>query len=118
MTNSMLPTPRAVLVEAVMPDTGRPEQEVKVPLLGVPSTGVVSVGLVNVLLVNVSVVARPTSVSVEVGNVRVPVLTIELIVGVVNVLFVSVRVLEAVATVTPSMVTIPAPERARVVSLS
>jgi len=44
-----------VLVEDVMPDTGRPVQLVKVPELGVPNTGVVSVGEVNVLLVNVSV---------------------------------------------------------------
>jgi hypothetical protein len=38
-----------------------------------------------VLLVSVSVVALPTKVSVEVGSVNVPVLTIELITGVVNV---------------------------------
>ena len=38
-----------------------------------------------VLLVNVSVVARPTSVSVEVGRVSVPVLTMLLKDGVVNV---------------------------------
>lgn len=48
------------------------------------------VGLANVLLVNVSVVARPTSVSVLVGNVSVPVLTMveklgDVSVGVVNV---------------------------------
>ena len=39
-----------------------------------------------------SVVARPTRVSVEVGNVRVPVLEILDIIGVVSVLFVSVCV--------------------------
>src|SRR6185295_13666686 len=43
----------------------------------------------NVLFVRVSVVARPTSVSVDVGKVRVPVLEIVLIIGVVNVLWVS-----------------------------
>ena len=37
------------------------------------------------LLVSVSVVARPTNVSVEVGNVRVPVLTIDDMLGVVSV---------------------------------
>jgi hypothetical protein len=64
------------------------------------------VGLVNVLFVNVSVVALPTKVSVEVGNVSVPVLTIEAIVGVVSVLFVnvcdpvSVATVESIATVT------------------
>jgi hypothetical protein len=62
------------------------------PLAGVPSAGVVSVGLVSVLLVIVSVVARPTSVSVDVGSVRVPVLLIVLITGAVSVLFVSVSV--------------------------
>lgn len=41
--------------------------------------------MVSVLLVSVSVVARPTKVSVEVGSVSVPVLTIELITGVTNV---------------------------------
>jgi hypothetical protein len=40
----------------------------------------------------VSVVALPISVSVEVGSVRVPVLTIVEITGLVNVLFVSVSV--------------------------
>ena len=39
-----------------------------------------------------SVVARPTKVSVEVGNVNVPVLMIDEIAGVVNVLFVNVSV--------------------------
>jgi len=43
-----------------------------------------------VLLVRVSVVARPTRVSVEIGRVRVPVLTIVEITGLVRVLFVSV----------------------------
>src|SRR6185295_16573669 len=46
----------------------------------------------NVLFVRVSEVARPTSVSVDVGKVRVPVLEIVLIIGVVNVLLVSVCV--------------------------
>ena len=42
------------------------------------------------LFVNVSVVARPTSVSVDVGKVSVPVLTIVPIIGDVNVLLVRV----------------------------
>jgi len=71
-------------------DTGNPVQLVNVPELGVPSTGVVKVGLVSVLLVNVSVVARPTNVSVDVGNVNTPVLLMLLITGNVNVLLVSV----------------------------
>ena len=49
-------------------------------------------GDVNVLFVNVSVVSRPTNVSVEVGNVNVPVLEILEIIGEVNVLFVKVSV--------------------------
>jgi hypothetical protein len=94
---------------------GNPVQLVRVPELGVPRAGVTNVGdvaktkapepvssetavascaevAVNVLLdkfivllVSVSVVALPTKVSVEVGNVSVPVLTIELITGVVKV---------------------------------
>ena len=44
-----------------------------------------TVGLVSVLLVNVSVVARPTNVSVDVGNVNVPVLTMLAMTGVVSV---------------------------------
>jgi hypothetical protein len=63
--------------------------EVRTPTpVGVPSI----IGLVNVLLVSVSVVARPTRVSVDVGKVSVPVLTIEAMFGVVNVLLVSVWV--------------------------
>ena len=46
-----------------------------------------------------SVVALPTKVSVEVGNVNVPVLLIEEIIGVVKVLFVKVCVPVKVATV-------------------
>ena len=76
------------------------------------------VGNVKVLFVNVSVVARPTNVSVEVGSVNVPVLLIVEITGEVSVLLVSVKVLDAVATVTPSMVTVPAAERAIVVSVA
>jgi len=49
-------------------------------------------GLVKVLLVNVSVVARHTTVSVLVGNVRVPVLTMVAMTGAVRVLLVSVSV--------------------------
>lgn len=59
--------------------------------------GVVIVGLVRVLLVSVSVVALPTSVSVEVGSVSVPVFTIVLITGAVRVLSVSVSVHDRVA---------------------
>ena len=43
-----------------------------------------------VLFVNVSVVSLPTNVSVDVGNVNVPVLEIVEITGEVNVLFVNV----------------------------
>jgi hypothetical protein len=88
--NSIVPTPSAVEVEAVMPLTGRPVQFVNVPEDGVPRTGAVSVGLVRVLFVNVSVVARPTKVSVEVGRVKVPVLVIVEITGEVRVLLVNV----------------------------
>jgi hypothetical protein len=96
-------------------EIGSPMQLVKVPELGVPRAGVTNVGEVAktsapepvssdtaaaicaevavnvlldkfiVLLVSVSVVALPTKVSVEVGNVNVPVLTIELITGVASV---------------------------------
>ena len=66
--SSILPTPIAVEVEAVIPLTGNPVQLVNVPELGVPRTGVVSVGLVNVLLVNVSVPAIVARVPV-VGKV-------------------------------------------------
>ena len=45
-----------------------------------------------VLFVNVSVVFFPINVSVDVGNVNVPVFTIVLIIGDVNVLFVNVSV--------------------------
>jgi hypothetical protein len=44
------------------------------------------------LFVRVSVVARPTKVSVELGTVTVPVLTIVEITGLVKVLFVRVSV--------------------------
>ena len=54
---------------------------------------------VIVLLVSVSVVARPTNVSVEVGNVKVPVLTIVAITGAVKVLFVNVSAPARVARV-------------------
>ena len=53
--SSIVPTPRAEVVEAVIPLTGRSVQFVKVPDDGVPRIGVVSVGLVRVLLVRVSV---------------------------------------------------------------
>ncbi len=52
----------------------------------------------KVLLVSVSVVARPTSVSVLVGRVRVPVLTIDEMTGAVSVLLVNVWVPDKVTT--------------------
>ena len=52
-----------------------------------------------VLFVNVSVVSLPTNVSVDVGNVNVPVLEIVEITGDVNVLFVNVWEPVNVATV-------------------
>ena len=73
-------------------ETGRPVQLVRVPEAGVPSAGPVRVGDVRVLFVKVSVVSRPTSVVVAVGNVIVPVFEIEEIIGVVNVLLVKVSV--------------------------
>jgi hypothetical protein len=63
-------------------------------------------GLVKVLFVSVSVVALPTNVSVDVGNVNVPVLEIDAIIGVVKVLLVSVCVPVKVATVL-SMAMVP-----------
>ena len=60
------------------------------------------IGLLSVLLVNVSVVLRPTSVSVEVGKVKVPVLTIDPIRGAVRVLLVRVSVAPSV-TITPEV---------------
>ena len=56
-------------------------------------------GNVNVLLDKVSVVARPTIVSVLVGSVKVPVLTIVPITGLVSVLLVNVSVPSNVASV-------------------
>ena len=50
--------------------SGSPVQLVKVPDEGVPKTGVVSVGDVRVLLVSVSVVVLPTKVSVATGSVN------------------------------------------------
>ena len=44
-----------------------------------------TVGLVRVLFVSVSVVARPTNVSVLVGSVSVPVLTMVVMFGLVRV---------------------------------
>ena len=59
---------------------------------GVALDATVFVRMVTRLLVSVSVVARPTRVSVEVGIVRVPVLTIVDITGAVRVLLVRVCV--------------------------
>lgn len=64
----------------------------RLPDDGVHNTGVVSVGDVSVLFVSVSVVALPTSVSVLVGRVIVPVFDMVDIIGLVRVLFVSVAV--------------------------
>ena len=69
--------------------------------------------LLIVLLVNVSVVALPTNVSVDVGNVKVPVLLIDEITGVVSVLLVKVSdpVLVASADAsTPSTVSASRPD--------
>lgn len=63
--SSIVHTPIAVAVDATSPAMGSPVQFVRVPEDGVPRTGVVRVGLVRVLFVRVSVVARPTSVSLE-----------------------------------------------------
>ena len=60
-----------------------------------------------VLFVSVSVVLRPTNVSVDVGRVNVPELTIVDITGAVNVLFVSVCVVDTVATVEVSTNKVP-----------
>ena len=80
-----------------------------------------------VLFVNVSEVARPTRVSVLVGNVNVPVLVMLLMTGLVNVLLVSVcdpvnvtRVSEpagmvSVAVPETAIVKSPVPERPRLV---
>jgi hypothetical protein len=57
------------------------------------------------LFVNVSVVARPTSVSVEVGNVNVPVFTIEAMFGVISCRFVTlVAVPPSETVVEPSVI--------------
>jgi hypothetical protein len=53
--SSILPTPSAVVVEAVKPAIGKPVTFVITPDAGVPSAGVVKVGLVKVLLVKVDV---------------------------------------------------------------
>jgi hypothetical protein len=60
------------------------------------------------LFVSVSVVARPTNVSVFVGNVSVPVLDIVEITGAVNVLFDSVCVPVSVATTDVSIAIVTA----------
>jgi hypothetical protein len=57
--------------------------EIVIVSLIVVASSFVRVGLVSVLLVRVSVVARPTKVSVLVGRVNVPVLTMLEITGVV-----------------------------------
>ena len=63
------------------------------------------------LFVNISVVAFPTNVSVEVGNVNVPILTIVDITGDVNVLFVNVFVEVSVRTTASKFIlTVSPPE--------
>ena len=82
-------TARAVAMPVPRPETpveiGSPVALVSTAKVGVPRFGVVRTGLVKVLLVKVSVVALPTKVSVEVGKVSVPVLTMLAITGVVRV---------------------------------
>ena len=72
-------------------------------------TVVRSSGLSSTLFVSVSAVARPTSVSVEVGSVKVPVFVIEEMTGVVSVLLVKVWLPVKVATV-ESMASVTDPE--------
>ena len=67
--SSIEPTPNAVVVEAVIPDTGKLVQLVSVPELGVPSTGVVNVGEVKDLLVKAWAAAKVTTVPLADGNV-------------------------------------------------
>lgn len=74
-------------VAAVAPDVWNPIVFVAV-VLSTKNTE----PLTKLLLDKVSVVARPTKVSVLVGNVNVPVLTIVAIIGLVNVLLVRVSV--------------------------
>ena len=73
--------------------------------LSCPTPEIVVVASVRVLLVSVSVVARPTKVSVEVGSVSVPVLTIDAIMGAVSVLLVRVCA-SVVPTTTPAGATL------------
>ena len=80
-----------VTLPAVRPEAV-PVTLVIIPEAGVPKAGAVITGLVSVLLVSVSVVARPTRVSVDVGSVRTPVLTMVEKIGAVSVLLVSVCV--------------------------
>ena len=61
------------------------------------------------LFVNVSVVALPTNVSVDVGNVNVPVFDILDIIGVVNVLFVRVCAVSLSTVVPVSIANVPVP---------
>ena len=83
--SSIVHTPIAVAVDATSPAMGSPVQFVRVPEEGVPRTGVVSVGLVRVLFVRVSVVARPTSVSLESCRVYVLLAVFVLVKKLVNV---------------------------------
>jgi hypothetical protein len=62
------------------------------------------------LLVNVSVVALPIKVSVEVGNVNVPVFEILEIIGVVKVLFVNVSVVALPTKVSVEVGSVIVPE--------
>jgi hypothetical protein len=92
-----LPTGRVPVTPV---ERGRPVTLVITPEAGVPSAGVTSVGAVSVLFVRVSVVARPTSVSVLVGSVKVPVFVIVPMTGDVSVLLVKVCA-SVVPTITP-----------------
>ena len=70
--SSTEPTPRAVVVDAVIPETGKLVQLVSVPELGVPSTGVVKDGEVMVWTpVNVFAASVRANVALVVGNVMV-----------------------------------------------
>jgi len=97
--SSSEPTPSAVLVDDVMPATGRPVQFVRVPEEGTPSAGVVSVGEVSVLLVNVSLPAKVAKVPV-VGRVTL----VDAVVVRVNALAPAVVKDEAVLILPPKVI--------------
>ena len=95
--NVRLVAPRLIAVEPIVKD------EFVSALFGI-FVSVLVEPLID-LFVNVSVVARPTSVSVEVGNVNVPVFTIEAMVGVISSRFVMlVAVPPSETVVEPSVI--------------